>query len=147
MTACTCARPVTLADPRKAHSCGRCGRALPVGLGIEHDGPRVAPRDRTFEADWAHSAAHRVRLAAPGQELRDFADRRTDPGGIRQDGRDLVQEFLEEAADSLNYLTWRAQQLAPLEDETSRFTVERLAQATAKVIEAYALARSTQGLL
>jgi hypothetical protein len=78
-------------------------------------------RNPEFELAVLKDAAEAVGLLELADSLHKFAESRVEPGPIRlPEGRNLVEEALEEVADSCgNYIPWRLQQLvnAQVEDD------------------------------
>lgn len=148
---CGCTHPVHLADPRKADTCGRCGRTLrpgdvvPIGLGVNHD--RTRARDHRWERDFAHEAGHRASLPAVAVELREFADRRMLPGPWRNLDRDWMQESAEELADCIQYVGEQARMLGAREDAAAEEARFLLVELGADLVRAYWRARRVQELL
>lgn len=134
---CACERPVVVTDPRHAGYCGRCGRRIPDTVPAVAE-PHTYPRDRMYEQSFAHAAGHHAGLAAHAAMLRELADKRTMPGGLRRTA-DWRAETIEELADALNYLTWRCQQTQA--DELGPAYDEHLAlvEAAGHIVRAYAL--------
>lgn len=105
------------ADPRLDHNgeltCVKCGRRFQRESSMD--------RDPEFEFAVLKDAAEAVGLSELADSLHKFAESRVEPGPIRLPaGRSLVEEALEEIADSCgNYIPWRLQQLvnAQVEDD------------------------------
>ncbi|MEI6446488.1 MAG: hypothetical protein WCO96_01255 [Actinomycetes bacterium] len=91
----------------------KCGKHLPEVTTME--------RNPQFEIAVLKAAAERVGLPHLADSLHAFADRRVLDGPILlPPGRDLIQEWLEEAADGVgNYGPWylQLQHLFPSEDD------------------------------
>ena len=68
-------------------------------------GPRTVLR--MFEDGFTFAIGAHARMPTTAQELREYADRRTLPGGVRPDA-DRDKDLAEELADALNYVTWRS---------------------------------------
>jgi len=92
-------------DPRFEHQCVKCGVSLAPD--------EVMERDPQFELDVLRNAAEAVGMAHLADSLHAFANKRVEPGPIRlPQGRDLVQEWLEEVADGVgNYGPWQLQRM------------------------------------
>lgn len=139
---CMCTHPVTVADPRKAGVCGRCGRQIReadvvhAGFGVEHDGPPTRPRDRRWEQDFAHEAGARAHMPATAAALREFADRRMLPGPWRLP-KDLVRDGEEEVADCLSYSGEKVREIVAREDDAAREARELLLEIGADMVRAY----------
>ena len=92
-------------DPRFENQCVKCGS----GLAAE----QLMERDPQFELEALRNAAEAVGLPHLADSLHAFANKRVEPGPIRlPEGRDLVQEWLEEVADGVgNYGPWQLQRM------------------------------------
>lgn len=92
-------------DPRFEGQCVKCGVSLAPD--------EIMERDPQFEHDVLRNAAEAVGMAHLADSLHAFANKRVEPGPIRlPQGRDLVQEWLEEVADGVgNYGPWQLQRM------------------------------------
>lgn len=113
-------------DPRRAErrECVKCGLRVPEPFSMD--------RDPQFEIAVLSAAAERVGLPHLADSLHAFAERRVLDGPVLlPEGRDLIQEWLEEAADGVgNYGPWwlQLQQLLQTEDDgTIAYVQEALA--------------------
>lgn len=76
-------------------------------------------RDKDFEAQCLREAGATLGMEQAAEALHALADRRCEPGGVRlPPGRDLIEEWIEEAADGVgNYGTWELRRLMLASDE------------------------------
>lgn len=129
-----------LASPNpRNNSCLRCGKLQcrpKLDQPVTENGttPRNIPLERELTALAAQAAGHETDYG-----LRDFADARAWPGGVRKD-LDCTREIAEEISDASNYAVWGIERIydrvlagdpAVLDD------YERLMRAHAKIIEAW----------
>lgn len=119
-------------SPNPRIKCARCYRPDLCSK------PKRRPRDKGLELELTALAAKAV-----GHDtdygLRDFADRRALPGGVRAD-LDCTREIAEELADASNYALWGIERIynrVLAGDVEVLDDYERLMRAHSKIIEAW----------
>lgn len=136
-----CSGYVASANPRN-RGCDKCGllpRYHPIQEGFHPPGVKTHPRNVELERRLSDVSARSLGLNGD-MGLRDFADARAWPGGVRA-GLNATQEAGEELGDASNYLLWRVEQIyGSVEAGESESTAEyeRLMRAHAHVVAAWA---------
>lgn len=95
-------------------------------------------RDPIRERDLTDAAARPYGVS--GDRLNTLADMRAVDGPVRTDGRDLIREALEEAADGRNYAVWEMMRLANETPDRDDLAIGRAHESLGLALGAFAAA-------